>query len=125
MEAAVKSILTAALLQQLPKLAVGENLDYNQLKTFLLLEIRTKVRNLAQETLKGFIPADSQASEQNQEKFMEALRSFLGDSNYRIDGLELTAKGSSYQQDIPIAIAQRAEIQLQESSSLSIVIEDK
>ncbi|NEQ10770.1 MAG: hypothetical protein F6K37_34090 [Moorea sp. SIO4E2] len=124
MAAAVRSILTAALLQQLPKLAVGDNLDYDQLKTLLLVQIRTKAGNLDQETLQSFI-SNGQVSEQNQEKFMEALRSFLGDSNYTIDQLELTAKGSSYQQDIPIAIVERAEIQLQESSSLSIVIEDK
>ncbi|NEP37724.1 hypothetical protein, partial [Moorena sp. SIO3B2] len=123
MEAAVRSILTPSL-QQLPKLAVGDNLDYDQLKTLLLVQIRTKAGNLDQKTLQNFI-SNGQVSEQNQEKFMEALRSFLGDSNYTIDQLELTAKGSSYQQDIPIAIVERAEIQLQESSSLSIVIEDK
>ncbi|EGJ32632.1 MULTISPECIES: baseplate J/gp47 family protein [Moorena] len=123
MEAAVKSILTPSL-QQLPKLAVGDNLDYDQLKTLLLVQIRTKAGNFDQETLQSFI-SNGQASQQNQKHLMEALRSFLRDSNYRIDGLELTAKGSSYQQDIPIAIVERAEIQLQESSSLSIVIEDK
>ncbi|NER86571.1 MULTISPECIES: baseplate J/gp47 family protein [unclassified Moorena] len=124
MEAAVRSILTPSLLQQLPKLAVGENLDYDQLQTLLLLQIRTKAGNFDQETLQSFI-SNGQVSEAIQEKLMEALRSFLRDSNYRIDQLELTAKGSSYHDNIPIAIVERAEIQLQESSSLSIVIEDK
>ncbi|NEO11419.1 MULTISPECIES: hypothetical protein [unclassified Moorena] len=123
MKAAVTSIVTPSL-EQLPKLAVGENLDYNQLKTLLLVDIRTKAGNLAKEILKIFI-SNGQVSKENQEKLMEALRSFLGDSSYTIDQLELRAKGSSYQDNIPIAIVERAEIQLQVPSTLEIVIEDK
>jgi hypothetical protein len=103
--ATLTSLFTPALTQQLPSLDVGENLDYDRLRTNLVSFIRDRANKLSLATLQTFISGDNSA------QLIDITRTFLRSAEYTLDTLELTARETPFTEDIPIRIVERAQLQ--------------
>ncbi|XZO04308.1 MAG: baseplate J/gp47 family protein [Microcoleus sp.] len=121
MKETLTSLFTAGFTQQLPSLNLGENLDYEQLRTNLLSLIRDRANNLSLATLQTLIPDGD-----NKAQLIDVTRIFLRGADYTLDTLELTARESIFtQQDIPMRIMERAQLQSLNLSgdNLQIIVE--
>lgn len=120
MRATLTSLFTPAFTQQLPSLDVGEDLDYERLRTNLLSLIRDRANNLSLATLQTFIPPG-----ENGAQLIDVTRIFLRGADYNLDTLELTAAESVFTHDIPIRIIERAQLQSLNLSgdNLQIIVE--
>jgi len=121
MKETLTSLFTPSFTQQLPSLNLGENLDYEQLRTNLLSLIRDRANNLSLATLQTLIPDGD-----NKAQLIDVTRIFLRGADYTLDTLELTARESIFtQQDIPMRIMERAQLEPLNLSgdNLQIIVE--
>ncbi|MEG3839839.1 baseplate J/gp47 family protein [Microcoleus sp. herbarium14] len=120
MTATLTSLFTPTLTQQLPSLDVGEDINYEQLRTNFQSLIRDRANNLSLATLQTLI-----TSGDNNTQLIDVTRIFMRGAEYNLDIFELTAPESILTQDFPIRMVERAQLQPLNISgeNLQIIVE--
>lgn len=121
MQQAIANIFDGtSLTQNLPKLSVGENLDYAQLKVNLLVLIRERVRLITRQNILALMNNE----DTEKEKLADLTLQYLRDSDYSIIQLDLESQNLTLPaRNILIRSLERAQISPISKNKVTVSIE--
>ncbi|MDF0551815.1 baseplate J/gp47 family protein [Kamptonema sp. UHCC 0994] len=120
MTTTLTSLFTPTLTEKLLSLDTGEDINYEQLRTNFQSLIRDRANNISLATLQTLI-----TSGDNKTQLIDVTRIFLRGAEYNLDILELKVEETTFTQDMPIRIVERAQLQPLNISgeNLQIIVE--